>query len=145
VHVSLQSDHLHLIVEADDKAGLSRGMQSFSISASKRINAELERGTAKVFAFRYHAVAITTPQEARDAIAQVLNNWRQHGADTGASTRLDPFASGWSFPGWSGPRDDEPAREPLPVVLPLSRLLREGWQRAGTIRTGEVPPPDPKP
>src|SRR5215218_6931171 len=31
VHVSLQRDHVHLIVEADDKAALARGMQGFTI------------------------------------------------------------------------------------------------------------------
>src|SRR4051812_27382780 len=32
VHVSIQNTHLHLIVEADDKGALARGMQSFQVS-----------------------------------------------------------------------------------------------------------------
>jgi REP element-mobilizing transposase RayT len=38
VHVSIQRNHVHLLVEADHKLALSRGMQSFQISAAKHIN-----------------------------------------------------------------------------------------------------------
>jgi len=41
VHISIQRDHVHLIVEADNKIALSRGMQSFQISAAKHLNREL--------------------------------------------------------------------------------------------------------
>src|SRR5262245_33876729 len=40
VHVSIQSNHIHLLVEADHKTALSCGMQSFQISAAKHINRE---------------------------------------------------------------------------------------------------------
>ncbi|HTJ45175.1 MAG TPA: transposase, partial [Kofleriaceae bacterium] len=42
-HASIQSNHLHLLVEADDKRALARGMQGFAISAAKRLNRELRR------------------------------------------------------------------------------------------------------
>src|SRR5262249_9688541 len=45
VHLSIQRNHLHLIVEADHKDALSRGMQGFSISAAKRINATITERT----------------------------------------------------------------------------------------------------
>jgi REP element-mobilizing transposase RayT len=38
VHISIQRNHVHLIVEADHKRALSRGMQSFQISAAKHLN-----------------------------------------------------------------------------------------------------------
>src|SRR5262249_32976487 len=38
VHISLQRDHIHLIVEAEHKAALARGMQGFQISAARNIN-----------------------------------------------------------------------------------------------------------
>ena len=41
IHMSIQRNHLHLIVEADHKEALSRGMQGFSISAAKRVNATI--------------------------------------------------------------------------------------------------------
>jgi REP element-mobilizing transposase RayT len=37
VHMSIQRNHIHLIVEAEHKEALSRGMQGFSISAAKRV------------------------------------------------------------------------------------------------------------
>jgi REP element-mobilizing transposase RayT len=38
VHISIQRTHIHLVVEADHKMALSRGMQSFQISAAKHLN-----------------------------------------------------------------------------------------------------------
>src|SRR5690606_22377745 len=37
VHLSIQRNHVHLLVEADHKMALSRGMQSFQISAAKHL------------------------------------------------------------------------------------------------------------
>jgi hypothetical protein len=103
----LQRTHVHLIVEADHKAALSRGMQGFLISAARNINTALgdstRRRRGKVFADRYHAEVITTPTRARHAISYVLSNWRRHREDQQglASTWLvDPFSSGISFPDW---------------------------------------------
>src|SRR2546421_4919329 len=61
VHLSIQRTHVHLLVEAHDKAALARGMQSFQISAAKHLNAAISkarpgprrRGTG--FPDRYHA------------------------------------------------------------------------------------------
>src|SRR3569832_1039483 len=44
VHVSLQRTHVHMIVEANDKAALARGMQGFQISAAKHLNAAISMG-----------------------------------------------------------------------------------------------------
>src|ERR1700754_1814866 len=38
VHVSLEKDHLHLIVEADNNEALTRGVQAFQISAAQHLN-----------------------------------------------------------------------------------------------------------
>jgi REP-associated tyrosine transposase len=145
VHVSLQANHLHLLVEADHKRALARGMQGFAISAAKRLNRELRRGRGDVFAFRYHATAVRTPTQARHALAYVLNNWRRHRADARAPWRIDPYSSAWSFTGWSRPHGYAPRREPLPVVRATAWLLTDGWTRAGPIRLDEVPGPDPIP
>src|ERR1041385_2911904 len=44
VHVSLQRNHVHMLVEAEHKAALGRGMQGFQISAARNINAALGDG-----------------------------------------------------------------------------------------------------
>ena len=154
VHISIQSNHLHLLVEAADAARLGEGMRRFAISAARQLNATVssERGTrraGKVFTDRYHAEVITVPRQARHALAYVLNNWRRHKADRTQITRrwlLDPFSSAIQFRGWAGlPEDFEwtprASYEPLEVGEPASWLLRIGWRRAGTIALDEVPGP----
>src|SRR3954451_25127034 len=76
VHISLQRSHVHLLVEAEHKAALARGMQGFLISAARHINTALgdakQRRRGKVFADRYHLTVITTPTQARHAIRYTL-------------------------------------------------------------------------
>jgi REP element-mobilizing transposase RayT len=152
VHVSLQRTHLHLIVEADHKAALARGMQGFLISAARHINTALGDGVRRrcgaVFADRYHLEVITTPTRARHTISYVLSNWRKHGEDRAGlpSTWLvDPFSSAISFPGWKELQDQAwmwPIREtydPLMVRRPTTWILAEGWKLAGEISAREVP------
>ncbi len=49
VHFSVQSNHLHLIVEARDAIALARGIQGLSIRIAKAVNRALDR-RGKVFA-----------------------------------------------------------------------------------------------
>jgi putative transposase len=159
VHMSIQRTHVHLIVEADNKRALSRGMQSFQISAAKHINRVYSeklrlvvRRRGEVFPDRYHEEVIETPKQARHALSYVLNNWRKHREDRGDVQRtwkVDPFSSGALFGGWKEleghavfwplPRTYEP---PI-MYLPTSWLLRVGWQRHGLIQTSEVPSASP--
>ena len=90
VHLSIQSTHVHFLVEADTSAALAKGMQSLQISAARKLNAALGR-RGSVFVDRYHPVVITTPRQARHALAYVLNNWRRH-REPGAGP-LDPYSS----------------------------------------------------
>jgi REP element-mobilizing transposase RayT len=145
VHVSIQSNHIHLLVEADDKHALTLGMQGFAISAAKRLNRELCRKRGEVFPFRYHATPVKNPTQARNALAYVLNNWRRHRSDHRAPWRVDPYSSGDAFTGWATPHGYAPRAEPLPVVRATSWLLTDGWRRAGDIRLDERPGPDPVP
>lgn len=136
VHLSIQHNHLHLLVEGTNKLALSRGMQGFAIAAARAINSSLGR-RGKVFAFRYHATAITNPRQARHALAYVLNNWRRHREDErGVRERgaaVDPYSTGVLFDGWREVSAFEiPAYyEPLPVARAQTWLLRTGWERGG--------------
>ena len=153
VHLSIQGNHVHLLVEADDRTALARGMQAFQISAAKHINAAVSRGEAvrrrgQVFADRYHAEIITNRKQARHALAYVLNNWRRHREHRAAFARswlIDPFSSAWAFEGWKE-LEHSPTlwrlREtyrPMPVWRPKTWLLSEGWRLYGLIRVHEVP------
>jgi len=67
IHFSIQGDHVHLLVEADDNRSLSRGMQSLAV----RIWWALRHATrleGKAFEDRYHARVLRTPREVRAAI-----------------------------------------------------------------------------
>jgi REP element-mobilizing transposase RayT len=155
VHISIQRDHVHLIVEADNKVALSRGMQSFQISAAKHLNREYsvklgltERRRGSVFPDRFHEEIITSRKQARHTLNYVLNNWRKHREDRGELQRtwnVDPFSTGATFCGWKA-LEEQPLmwrlREgylPLVVYLPKSWLLSEGWLRHGRLGFREVP------
>jgi REP element-mobilizing transposase RayT len=147
VHVSIQRTHVHLLVEAANRTALSRGMQSFQISAARHINrAAGRRGT--VFPDRFHQEIIRTPTGARHALSYVLCNWRKHREDEDPrahSWRIDPFSTGVLFPGWREDLDRTTLRrwratyDPLVVYQPRTWLLREGWRKAGTVGHDDVP------
>jgi REP element-mobilizing transposase RayT len=128
VHLSIQHNHLHLIVEAADRVRLARRMQSFGISAARAINRAHNIPRGQVFAYRYHATQIRTPRQARNTLAYVLNNWRRHREDLQTEqTRnawLDPYSSALSFTGWSRRFAMPPGYLALPVSPPATALLK---------------------
>jgi len=154
VHLSIQRNHVHLLVEADHKAALISGMQGFQISAARHLNAaiskeragEPRRGT--VFPDRYHPVVITSPTQARHALSYVINNWRKHEEDRRAITRgwiVDWFSSAPMFGEWqehggvSRLIEWPPGYEGLVVHPPKTWMLRTGWRVAGGISYRAVP------
>jgi len=147
VHVSLQHNHVHVLVEATDRDALSAGMQGLAISLAKRINRACGRH-GKLFAHRYHATAITSPRQTRNALAYVLNNWRRHREDRAPGrarvAALDPYSSALSFDGWrDGVRFAIPDDfVPLPVARAETWLLTIGWRKhAPLLDWREVPQP----
>ena len=146
VHISIQHNHLHLLVEAADRQVLTRRMQSFAINAARAINRAHDGRLGKVFAYRYHATQIRTPRQARRALAYVLNNWRHHREDQvlgrAFEAAVDPYSSGVSFTGWKGRRFLLPeGYKPLPVSPPTTSLLTSRWTRFGRIDPFECPGP----
>jgi REP element-mobilizing transposase RayT len=147
VHLSIQHNHLHFLVEAADSAALESGMRALAISLARRINKSLGR-RGKVFAFRYHATVLKSPRQTRNALAYVLNNWRRHREDERGlrerTAKLDPYSSAIKFTGWA---DFQLTEWPegyvaLPVVAPQTWLLATGWQLARRpIRTSDTPGP----
>lgn len=128
---SVQGNHLHLVVEAEGREQLSRGMQALAISIAKRLNRMMGR-RGSVFADRYHARILRTPREVRYALNYVLNNARKH---FGKPRRaFDRFCSGAYFDGWvRGTRGQEAVTGPPPISRPRSWLLRVGWRKCGLI------------
>ena len=154
VHMSIQHDHLHMIVEAESKTALSRGMRGFSISAARQINKAItarggDRRTGRVIGDRFHARPLTSPRAVRHALAYALNNWRRHSEDRAPFARewkVDPFSSGPLFFGWKELEGTpflwplRPTYQPLIVLRPRTWLLARGWQQHHPlISTHEVP------
>jgi REP element-mobilizing transposase RayT len=132
VHASVQGNHLHLIVEAASSRALSRAMKGLLVSIARRLNAIAGR-RGRVFAGRYHTSMLATPTQVRNALAYTLLNFRKHG-EAKPNQRIDPYSSAFALPDWT-PDGLIPLRgvNVLPVALPKTWLLREGWRRAGPI------------
>jgi len=127
VHFSIQDDHVHLIVEAENDA-LSRGAQGLAIRIARNVNALLEiRGG--FWGDRFHSRELTNPRAVRNALVYVLMNVKKHFRTWGDD--LDPCSSApWYF---------EQHRDDAPVRTSLTWLGRVGWLRYGPIRIEERP------
>jgi REP element-mobilizing transposase RayT len=148
-HFAILSNHLHLVLEAQDKRSLGRQMQSFGISLAKRLNATLKRKGA-VLRERYYVHILRTPSEVKRAIVYVLGNAFKHAGSKGRIA-LDLFSSSatvaddtwhqllgksWrmivGFPLGESPGEDEKLLAELHGILvePRTWLLAQGWRRA---------------
>jgi REP element-mobilizing transposase RayT len=135
VHFSVQSNHVHLIVEAGDRRSLSRGMQGISIRVARAVNGQLAR-SGRVFADRYHARALKTPRAAFLAVRYVLLNARKHQRTTRSSGEVS-VPTGFVDACSSAPWFDGFAR---PAELALgAESARQRW-RAGSERAAPVVP-----
>jgi REP element-mobilizing transposase RayT len=92
IQFSAQNDHLHLIVEADDGRALSNGVRGLAIRLARTVNRVLDR-RGQVWADRYHARALTTPREVRNALVYAPTLARER--STRAPRRRGSTASRW--------------------------------------------------
>jgi len=116
VHFSVQHNHVHLIVEADDRRAMSNGLRAVIASVARGLNVVMDVSGPR-FDDRYHEHVLSTPTEVRNALHYVIGNRATHLARWGRSIArgfVDPFSS---------------IAEPN-VKKPRSWLLREGWTRA---------------
>ena len=145
VHISIQQNHLHMLVEARDRYALTEGMKSFATRAARAIN-KMDKARGKVFAFRYFATQIKTARYARHALAYVLNNWRRHREDfscaAARAAKLDPYSSALSFDGWTTRFAVPEGFNPLPVSPPRTALLKIEMAGVRQDRSVRMPRPD---
>ncbi len=133
VHFSVQSNHVHLVVEAHDAAALSRGMQQLGSRIARRVN-RLIGVRGQLWRERYHARELATPRAVRNAIVYVLMNARKHGCRVASG--VDACSSAAWFDGFAQRR---PETSPSPVRAPRTWLAGVGWRRRGLVQLDERP------
>ncbi len=136
VHFSVQSNHVHILVEADDRFRLSQGMKGLGVRVARGMNRLLGcRGS--VWADRFHARSLGTPREVRNVLVYVLRNAFKHSG----RTSFDVRSSAQYLDGWYG--SSEPlargSPEVWPVAPPQTWLARAGWKRLGLIGPEDMP------
>ena len=122
---SVQTDHIHTIVEADGNRAMDAGARGLAIRVALAVNRALNR-KGSVWGDRYHARQLRTPRETRAALLYVLQNWKKH---LGNVTGIDGCSSARWFEGWASP----PAlpTKPIPVARPRTWLASTGWREHG--------------
>ncbi len=108
VHYSVQTNHIHFIVEAEGTKELSSGMRGLMIRMARTINKVMNR-KGRVFADRYHIEIVKTLRHAHNTLHYVLRNNEHHTGRRG----IDPCAT-----------------ELAPVAAPQTWLLRQARTKA---------------
>lgn len=85
IHYSLQSNHIHLIVESENNEVLTRGMRSLTVTFAKG----LKKGRVQIE--RYHLHVLKTLRETRNAVQYVLFNQQKH--EKGTYSVIDEYSS----------------------------------------------------
>lgn len=146
VEFSVQRDHLHLLVEAEDEEALARGMQGLGVRVARATNRVLGR-RGRVWAERYHARALTSPRAVRNVLVYLLHNARKHGVSRAWVDRCSsaPWFDGFlddDLPTWSSRPRAPPATDEIderPTAVARTWLASVGWRRLGLIALHDRP------
>ena len=126
---SIQQNHLHLLIEADDRASLTKGMRGLTIRVAKALNGLWGR-KGKFFADRFHDRVLRSTTDVWKVLNYILNNARKHGEKL--PFFVDLFSSGPWFDGWHSGNDGLLPKlklPPRPTAQALSPVLAQGWWR----------------
>lgn len=138
VEFSVQSNHLHLIVEAESNDALTRGMKSFTVRANRRLNGAIGRKRGRVWSGRYHREDLTSPRQVRNALVYCLANFRKHTPHDVGARNIDYCSSARWFTGWNERRASDEG--PRPTAVAKVPLLAYLWHtKHGRIDPREAP------
>ena len=73
VHYSVQENHVHLILEAEDRDALLSGVRGLMVRIARRVNRLLRRRGC-FWADRWHGRDLEGPRQVRNALIYVLQN-----------------------------------------------------------------------
>ena len=143
VHFSIQVNHLHLIVEADDEVALASGMKGLGCRVARGLNGVWQRAGA-VFAGRFHDRVLQSLRQVRNALRYVLNNYLKHRCSLTMNERgehvPDIFSSGIYFDGWTDHPQEYKPGGPGEHVARGGWKISEGWKRrCALISLASVP------
>lgn len=114
VHFAVLGNHVHLLVEADDRGAMTNGVRALAIRVAKRLN-KLMGARGSLYTDRYHERVLASPSMVRNALRYVLTNHEHHYGPS--RSKIDRFSSAAA------------ACAEL-VKRPQSWVLRVGWTRA---------------
>lgn len=144
VHFSIQTNHVHLVVEARDRATITQKMAGFMISFAKLLNSRvLGRRKGKVWADRYFRRDVEGARDMNAVLRYVFGNAKRHGLIPANAPVLDPYSSAWTFEGWTLRFADPRGGEHWPRPRPRTRLLRKDWIACGLLPLDRRPGPRP--
>jgi hypothetical protein len=138
LHFSVQSNHIHLLIEANDRGRIMQGMKGFAVRVAKGLN-DLLGTRGSVWADRYHARPLRTPREVRNALVYVVRNRAKHVGDI-SFDRCSSAA--YLLEGWEPTMRAPVARgapTEWPVSIPMTWLAATGWRRHGPLGARDVP------
>jgi len=139
VHFSIQTNHLHLVVEADNRDVVRRKVSGLVIAFAKRFNRLLERRKGKVWDDRYHRRDIKSTGDMRNVLRYVFGNAKKHGLIPRTSTRLDVYSTAWMFAEWDRPLPHFLGGEHWPRPHPRTELLRFSLGVEGELVVTDAP------
>jgi REP element-mobilizing transposase RayT len=128
VQYSIQSTHVHLLCEANDRVSLSRGICGLLVRMARGFN-RVHGRRGPVWANRYHARILRTPHEVRTVLVYVLGNWRHHGGERYPLGCIDPCSSAPWFDGFMEAVLPASTTCTSPVAAPRTWLLSVGYRR----------------
>jgi putative transposase len=142
VEYSLQSNHVHMIIEATGNDAMASGMKAVASRLARAANCVFGR-KGKVLDGRYRLRALKTPREVRNALAYVLLNIRKHYRERkghAPPVHIDEASSARWFEGWLRNAPTDSLSPDLREVSPAhSWLLTKGWKQWGLIDPTEIP------
>ncbi|MFZ5894307.1 MAG: hypothetical protein ACOY0T_24815 [Myxococcota bacterium] len=151
---SVQSNHVHLLIEAEDRDALLSGMRALCVRIARAVNRVLGR-RGKLIDDRWHGRALETSRSVRRALVYVLANFKKHGPSSlGDRPILDlrssaPYFRGFFELGGEAPCESQSERVSMvvkrlaaderPVAEPRTWLLSTGWRLHQFISCHEAP------
>jgi REP element-mobilizing transposase RayT len=147
VHFSVQSDHLHLLVEAVDRRALLGGVRGLSVSVARRVNRLVFRRGG---CLRIAGMAVRCPRR-EPSVTRSSTCWGTSGSTNHREAKR--WTHSLRLPIFRGLQrlQGSPSRSELrriagrdvargsPVLEPRTWLLRAGWRRHGLISIREAP------